>query len=43
MRRSLSGPKIWLIVGVVIAVAVVLLVVLYGGWSGSAPGGTGGY
>ena len=38
------GPKIWLIVGAVIAVAVVvMLVVLYGGGSGSGTGGTGGY
>lgn len=35
------GPKIWLIVGAVIAVAIVILLVLYGGGSGS--GGTGGY
>lgn len=39
-----TGPKIWLIVGAVIAVAVVvMLVVLYGGGSGSGTGGTGGY
>lgn len=37
-----TGPKIWLIVGAVIAVAVVvILLVLYGGGSGT--GGTGGY
>jgi hypothetical protein len=29
--RNQTGPKIWLILGAVIAVAVVLLVVLYGG------------
>ena len=39
-----TGPKIWLIVGAVIAVAVVvMLVVLYGVRSGSGTGGTGGY
>lgn len=37
-----TGPKVWLIVGAVIAVGVVvILLVLYGGGSGS--GGTGGY
>ncbi len=40
-----TGPKVWLIVGAVIAVAVVvILLVLYGGGSGSGgTGGTGGY
>ncbi len=40
-----TGPKIWLMVGAVIAVAVVVvLLVLYGGGSGSGgTGGTGGY
>jgi hypothetical protein len=41
--RKQTGPKIWLILGAVIAVAVVLLVVLYGGGGGSGTGGTGGY
>ena len=41
--RNQTGPKIWLIVGAVIAVMVLLLVVLYGGGSGSGTGGTGGY
>ena len=41
--RNQTGPKIWLILGAVIAVAVVLLVVLYGGGGGSGTGGTGGY
>ena len=41
--RNQTGPKIWLILGAVIAVAVVLLVVLYGGGGGSGTGGTAGY
>jgi hypothetical protein len=41
--RNQTRPKIWLILGAVIAVAVVLLVVLYGGGGGSGTGGTGGY
>jgi hypothetical protein len=39
-----TRPKIWLILGAVIAVAVVvILLVLYGGGNGSGTGGTGGY
>jgi hypothetical protein len=41
--RNRTGPKIWLILGAVIAVAIVVLVVLYGGGSGSGAGGIGGY
>ena len=41
--RNQTRPKIWLILGAVIAVAVVLLVVLYGGGGGSGTGATGGY
>jgi len=42
--RNETGPKIWFILGAVIAVAVVItLVVLYGGGSESGTGGTGGY
>ena len=39
-----TGPRIWVILGAVIAVAIVVMVlVLYGGGSRSGTGGTGGY
>jgi hypothetical protein len=41
--RHRTGPKIWVILGAVMAVAIVVLVVLYGGGSGSGAGGTDGY